>query len=157
MESCSHHNNDIYTDRLLKLNILPISIYLELLDLLTFSRILNDQYNFEWHSALMYAPDRKTRSGTRTFEVKKIKLSKSRINFFYRVQKLVNLLPPSVKFFCPQGLKPRLLNLFCNFYLKDYDTNRSCTWRKVCNCNNCLANPIIGATYRDHSCQLFYL
>ena len=41
----------IYNDQLLKLNILPISFYLELIDLLTFSSILNDQYNFDWHSA----------------------------------------------------------------------------------------------------------
>ena len=120
-----------YKTGLLTTNLLPISLYLQLSDLLTLSKFMNGQYDITNDNFVqLLSPNRETRySTTMHFVVPLVRRALSETNFWIRCPKLVNRLPTSVDFFQPIGLKARLLRFFWNYFRNTYDPDVTHTWR----------------------------
>ena len=78
-----------YKTRLIQQKLLPISLYIEMHHLLTFCRIVADQYNFDWKKHITPIEKSSLRTTTSSpFYLPKIRRSKSKGNFWYRTLQL---------------------------------------------------------------------
>ena len=133
-------NNISYKDKLLKLDILPISLYQELHVILLFAKILTGKVDIDWRSQVTITDigTRRTQ-GTRNFACQKIRLKKCESDYWFRACRLANLFIDYFKFdtiFDP-GCKIKLLEVYTKFFKTRYNEADSCTWRILCGCNNC--------------------
>ena len=120
-----------YVTNLMQCNILPLTLYMQLLDLLFMSKMLNGYYKIDATEYFCLKEfDRATRlSEKHFFELPKIKKSIYQQEFWLRTCKLVNILPNSIDFSNHQGLKPRLLKHFWNYFMTNYRYNDISTWK----------------------------
>ena len=133
-----------YKSRLLTLQLLPLSMWLELLDIMFLViNLKNPQSHFNIFSYVQYV-----RSKTRSSSQNKLQCtlpyaSNNRLNFFYfnRVVRLWNSLPiidleesiPTIKY--------KLRLFLWNHFLDSFVSNRTCTWFYSCPCSNCSISP----------------
>jgi hypothetical protein len=129
-----------YKERFFKLNLLPLSLNLQIIDLLTLSKIVNSSYDFDWSPHLRFYRGNQysTRSSSRQiFEVDAVIKERFRQNFWYRTSRLANFLPSDTDFLNITGLKQRLLKLFWSYFTRRYDEDIPCSWRIGCTCTRC--------------------
>ena len=119
-----------YLDGLKKWKLLPLTLHLQLQDLLTMSKCLNEHYDYNFDDFIcLRDSDRLLRSSDcLRFDIKKPKKKICR-DSFYRTGALINRLPKSVNFKNPQWLKQRLLGYFWWNFTNKYNENVSNTWR----------------------------
>ena len=119
-----------YKMRLHRLNLLPISLYIELHDILLLSRIVNDKYNYDWEPKVRFPPsDKRTRAAeSELFVLPKLRLSSSRQNFWYRsiaihqaTKKDIDLLSPTIK--------EDLTKVFKEYFANSYNYHIKSTWK----------------------------
>ena len=119
-----------YKKRLHRLNLLPISLYIELHDILLLSRIVNDKYNYDWEPKVRFPPsDKRTRAAeSELFVLPKLRLSSSRQNFWYRsiaihqaTKKDIDLLSPTIK--------EDLTKVFKEYFANSYNYHIKSTWK----------------------------
>ena len=78
-----------YKTGLIQLKLLPINLYIEMHDLLTFCKIVADQYNFDWKRHITLIEKSSLRTTTSSpFNLPKIRRSKNKDNFWYRTLQL---------------------------------------------------------------------
>ena len=120
-----------YVTNLMQCNILPLTLYMQLLDLLFMSKMLNGYYKIDATEYFCLKEfDRATRLSEKPFfELPKIKKSIYQQEFWLRTCKLVNILPNSIDYSNHQGLKPRLLKHFWNYFMTNYRYNDISTWK----------------------------
>ena len=94
-----------YTVALKRLTLLPLSLYLELNDILLLSNIISNKIDFDWQPFLKTSQRR-----NQLFDLTPISNDVQRQNFWYRSAKLANLLHPMTNLSQPEGLKARLLD-----------------------------------------------
>ena len=124
-----------YKERLTVLELLPIPLYLQLLDILTLSKICNGQYTIspEDYVELRHGPQRESRMIPIS---RQPRLELSHQEFFIRTSRLLRFMP-SIDVTKPIGLKPILLRLFWNHFDTNYTENNLCSWRIGCRCSGC--------------------
>ena len=72
-------DNDLsYYQRLISVNMLPISLYMEVNDVLLLFKIINGKYDFKWDDYVTFS------TGRHKFDVKHVNYERSRHNFWYR-------------------------------------------------------------------------
>ena len=137
-----YHSN--YKDRLIFLKLLPLSLWLELLDL-TFLLICLKfpQEHFDIFQYVQFVS-----STTRSSSHSKLKCllpqsSNNHLNFIYfnRVVKLWNALPEmdlELSIFC---LKKKLKSFFWNHFSAKFNPDSPCTWHYLCPCSTCFSLP----------------
>ena len=125
-----------FKERLIKLNLLPITLYIQMHDLFLLSNILNGKFDYGCSKFIRYANQLSTRGSERVC-FKFPQHMGSEANFRFRTPKLVNMLPESLQFFETRGLKQRLSNFFYNYFIAFYEEERPCTWIVACKCSNC--------------------
>ena len=133
-----------YKDRLLKLDLLPMSYWHEYLDVLYLYKLASGMLSLKLHDFLkVKQPLRVTRrsnpSSGLMFDIPKARTVTYQSSYFIRTARIWNELPSSI----------RLLETLCQFknsllkYYKDclktiYDTDNPRTWKTVCpKCHNC--------------------
>ena len=137
-------NNINYKDGLIRLNLLPLSLYHEMQDILLLHKIINDQYNFHWRQFVQFkestAPTR--RSTKNNLAHKNYHYEKSKSNFWHRTPILANKILQTqeeedlfaMKY---ERLKSSLKNVFWIYFISKYEESVPCTWRINC-CNSCV-------------------
>ena len=126
-------DNDLsYYQRLISVSMLPISLYMEVNDVLLLFKIINGKYDFKWDDYVTFLTGRH-----KLFDVKHVNYEKSRHNFRYRTCRLANILHTSVNVLDFNGLKKRLLKYYWNFFMNNYNELNSCSWRILCLCAIC--------------------
>ena len=112
-------------------NVLPISLYLQILDLLFLSKIMHGHYDINIEDYLcLREVNQTTRSSEKlTFNLSWPNKVTTKHSFFYRTEYLVNKLPNYIDFGNPVGLKNRLINYFWQYFDTQYQENSSQTWR----------------------------
>ena len=120
-----------YETNLKNCNLLPLSLYLQMQDLLFMSKILNGCYNCEINDyvRLRESPRELRATGRIEFEHGKPKKKICEQSFFYRTGALVNRLPRDVEFERADGLKTRLLHYFWDYFEKRYKHHITETWK----------------------------
>ena len=133
VELCSHGLNG-YKSRLVKLGLLPISLYMELHDLLLFGNIIRGEYQIDWqdHVATIQGK-RPTRSTNHenlqdNFYNQMTNLSVSKGNFWYRVVQLYSIIGKKVSIYS-SNLKAELTVYYQKCFAIYYDYDDKKTWR----------------------------
>ena len=129
-----------YKDKLVKLKIVPLSLYQELHVGLLFAKILAGKVDIDWRSLVSITDVANRRAQmTRNFVCKQMRLKKCESDFWFRASRLANLYYEYFKYdilFDPE-CKNRLLGMYTKFFKTRYNESDTCTWRILCECNNC--------------------
>ena len=127
---CSDRNST-YKELLLKTGILPLSLYMQLQDLLTLSKCMTGYFAIDFNPYLcLRKRTRDIRSSHDVrFDHRKPRKSQSEQSFFFRTSALVNRLPATIDINNPTGLKQRLLRVLWTFFNANYNELVSATWR----------------------------
>ena len=120
-----------YEWNLRKCNLLPLSLYLQIQDVLFMAKIINGNYNCEINDFVcLRDTTRELRSTSRLeFEHGKPNRKICEQSFFYRTGSLINRLPSDVFYGQFDGLKSRLLCYFWTYFNERYKHHITETWK----------------------------
>ena len=147
-----------YKNRLIKLDLLPVPLYLQMLDFLLLSNICNGQYDFNLEGFLSLEQGPR-REDSIIPVVQTPKFENAQQEFFTRTCRLIRFLP-CLDITKTVGLKPKILRNFWNFFETKYNENNLCTWRIALNalpsmhCINCPGE--IPTTFCSKSDNYYY-
>ena len=103
-----------YLTSLQLLNILPLPMYMQLNDLLTFSKFFHEKPDGVEFSELTESRGR----STELFNLRKVRLKKARSEFIFKTARTVNKTNSDFDFLKREGLKNRILNVMWIFVNK---------------------------------------
>ena len=133
-----------YRSRLIQLNLLPLSMQLELNDICFFIKSLKLTYSNNSFNISMYTSFsvNLTRSGSyRKLIQPLVKSNRDKQFYFNRLPYLWNSLPPidlSLSFSC---IRKKLIDIFWDSFLKRFNPDNHCTYYFSCPCHNCFQQP----------------
>ena len=125
-----------YMTSLRLLNVLPLPMYIQPNDLLTFSKFFYEKLDGIEFPNL-------TESGERSselFNVRKVRPEKARSDLIFKTARTVNKTNSDIDFLKTEGLKNRILNVIWNFVNKCFSRDNTCTWQPACDCHTCRNN-----------------
>ena len=124
-----------YKQRLLKLNMLPVSLYLELHDILFFNAICQGKYALDSNDKPK--PRSLETRQNENFEVPFNRLKKTDTIFWTWTARLMNILNKHI----PENYstKSRLTKIYHKFFDRSYNVMEPCSWRVLCLCGSCKA------------------
>ena len=124
-----------YKEALYKLKLLPLTMYLQLNDVLMLSKLIQGHYHVDdlRLPGMIFSV-----RGELKFNSERPSKSQLQQAFFYRTTRIVNNLKLDILNCDQKSLKHQLLQLFWKKFA-DFDENLSCSWRIGCDCtrNNC--------------------
>ena len=134
-----------YKSRLVALNILPLMMQLEFLDIIFFIRCIKEPdltQAFPIKSYVIFS-DNKTRSATHL----KLRHSISKLNvtghfYFNRLPRLWNSLPPLNLNLSLHSLKKQIWKFFWCHFLLHFQSNNPCTFHFCCPCSRCVLSSV---------------
>lgn len=138
-----HDFSSSYKDRLTTLKLLPLSLWLEYLDI---SFLLNCLQNPQDHFNIFHYV-RFCSNNTRSSSSSKLRqatpfthLPNNHINFHYfnRIVPLWNSLPAIDLSRHSATIKRRLKQHLWQYFLESYDSESTCTWYYCCSCSHCI-------------------
>ena len=130
---CSHGLNG-YKSRLVKLGLLPISLYIELHDLLLFGKIIRGEYQIDWQDHVATIQGKRPTRSTDHENLQDIfynpvtNLSVCEENFWYRVVQLPSIIGKKVSIYST-NLKAELTVYYQESFAIHYDCDDKKTWR----------------------------
>ena len=128
-----------YKCRLQKLGKLPLSLYIEMHDLLLFISIVCNNYEIDINQ---YAENTKisTRQNERNeYQMPKTRLKKSNSDFFIRCPALFNVIIRYTSKQLTDTQNFEMAEIYWKFFERCSEMD-SCTWRIKCPCGNCNPN-----------------
>ena len=132
-----------YPQRLRLLMLLPLSMYIELHDILFLFAVKNQKYDINLEDYTDKTEiNRSTRQVSRgELNIPKLRLKKSEENFWVRASQLHNLFSHLINFDQHDlpSLKSTLTDIYWRFFTKFYHETNVCMWRVLCMCGSC--NP----------------
>ena len=123
-----HHRN-----RLLSLRKLPISLYVEMHDLLFLMSLRNGDYNYEETLNYIASLGNTKQNSNRRIQAVQIKIDETVDNFFRRTKPLFNYLSQMY----PHFGKETLQKIYWHLFTGHYSEENKCTWRLICRRGNC--------------------
>ena len=127
-----------YKTRSIQLKLLPIILYIEMHDLLTFYKIVADQYNFDWKRHITPIDKSSLRTTTSSlFYLPKIRRSKSKDNFWYRTLQLHQRLSGTVNLQELCYVKEGIQDYYWKFFINNFCEENLYSWRINCRCRTC--------------------
>ena len=126
------HGEPNYTVALKRLNLVPLSLWLELNYILLLSKILSNKNDFDWQPFLK-PPQRRNQ----LFDIMPYTNDVQRQTFWYRSSKLANVLHLMTNLSQTESLKARLLDHYWKHFGDTYNPQVPCTWSKLCLCPTC--------------------
>ena len=127
-----------YPNQLRLPNILPQPMFMQLNDILLLSKLTEDD------SFLPMLKQNSEKGRTNElFKLPKTRTGKARNDFFFRTNRLANLIEKYIEFNTEKGLKNRVLNFMCKFVNKRFDEKNICSWHLCCDCQICRINRTI--------------
>ena len=131
-----------YSERLKKIKLLPLSVYMELHDILFFFAVSTRKYDWNLEDHVERITSKNTRQASRgELQIPKTRLKKSEENFWIRAYHLYNIFSHLVEFneHDQTTLKNILTSIYWRYFDKYYNESNTCTWRILCICGGC--NP----------------
>ena len=114
-------------------NLLPLSLYMQLLDLLLLSKLISGYYKVDCSNFISFREEGyNTRSAVRpTFYIPIIKRALMHQDFWYRTCRIANNLPLNFDLYDTTSLKKRLLGHFWNHFHHCYRSEDIDSWRLI--------------------------
>ena len=132
-----------YTDRLKLLNLLPISYWYEIKDIISFYKMKSGIYDLNPENYIDPPSQHFTRfSSTNSFRLNLCRTTSFRSSFFNRIVPLWNSLPEELKLSNSTViLKTKLKNHYQEKLKTVFDVDRPRTWKTICSkCRSCVVN-----------------
>ena len=132
-----------YKQRLVALNLLPLSLWLELLDLMFLVKCLlhpSDNFNILDYVSFVNSASRRATCGKLAY--KYTRTSTSRHYYFNRVVRLWNAVPAIDLSKSLASIKARLTEYFWDYFKSTYDLEVRCSHHICCPCPNCHLHPM---------------
>ena len=126
-----------YRNRLIKFQILPLSLYVEMHDLPMLLSIKTGEFDVESSIENEKICDTTRQSNRGEFKFSKPRLNKTNENFLRRTKLLYNYVLRVNESFGKYLNKATIQNIYWNFFTKQYTEENKCTWRVICRCGNC--------------------
>ena len=134
-------SSDCYSTRCKKLKILPLSLYIEMHDLLFFLCVTKGKYDIDNDKYIQISSaSLETRQPSRgDFKLPCLSKHRSQHNFWYRGALLFNLFGQHIDLisYDVQAIKLEPTKLYWKYVNQRYTENNLCTWRILCFCDNC--------------------
>ena len=134
-EKVEHHATKLiigsdlsYRNRLIKLHILPLSLYVEMHDFLILLSIKTGEIEVESSIEKETICDKTRQSNRGEFKLSKSRLNKTNENFFRRTKLLYNYILRVYESFGKFLNKATIQNIYRNFFTKQYTEENKCTW-----------------------------
>ena len=130
--------NCTYKEKLIALKLFPLSLYVEMHNLLLLLSLLDNKFDIKVY--FQYQDFEKTSQSARgELKIAKNRLRKTDENFLHRAKLLYNIFSkvPSNSTQLPS--KNTVSDIYWNFFQTKYDFNNKCTWIILCKCGMC--NP----------------
>ena len=124
-----------YKEQLLKLNLLPLSLYRELHVVLLFAKNLTRKVDLNWKLHVSITEPGTTRyQTTRNFICRQSKLRKCESDYWYRACHLANTFNEFLQYdiLFHENHTTKLLDLYFVYFRPRYDENNTCSWRFMC-------------------------
>ena len=123
---------------MIQLKLLPINLYIEMHDLLTFCKIVADQCNFDWKNHITPIEKSSLRTTTSSpFYLPKMRRSKSKDIFWYRTLQLHRRLSRTVNLQELCYVKEGIQDYYRKFFINNFCEENLCSWRINCQCRTC--------------------
>ena len=130
-----------YKETLLRLKLLPLSLYHELHVLLPLVDIIHKKYNLNWTNYLNVTKvTQPTRSeNLSVFKTRQCNTAKEGNDFWTRACYLANKLGSAIgrDVHSTENPKREILHVYWTYFRKHYDPANICSWRLSCACSNC--------------------
>ena len=136
-----------YKSRLVNIDLLPLSLWLEYQDILLLVKLMSDPPDNFCIDDFITSVSSSTRASTQ-HKIKRVysrtpRLNSTRHFYFNRVVRLWNKLPPFDFDHLPfSAIKKVVFDIFWNFFLNNnFSVHDSCTWFISCPCTKCVSLP----------------
>ena len=116
-----------YTARLHLLKVLPLPLYMQMMDVIMFSKLCTAHYSINTTDVIMFKPNSSRNNTGFELYVRVTRLEKTQQEFFLRTSKLINQLPASLDVFNAEGLKSRLLSYIWGKFAEEFLESNCCT------------------------------
>ena len=127
-----------YKTRLIQLKLLPINLYIEVHDSLTFFKIVADQYNFDREKHITPFEKSSLRTTTSSpFYLPKVRRGKSKDNFWYWTLQLYRRLSRNVNLQELCYVKGGIQDYYWKFFINNFYEENLCSWRIDCQRRTC--------------------
>ena len=135
-----------YKQRLVKIHILPLTLWMELQDILLFLTLLkNPPDNFNLLDYVSFSTTSTRSSSTNKLVPTSLcipRLNSTRHFYFCRIVRVWNSLPPFDIQNSYKVLKNFFSTLYWNYFVNNYNPDVPCTWYRVCPCCKCASIPV---------------
>lgn len=133
-----HDYSSNYRTRLLSLNLLPLSYWLELQDILFLVKSLqNPQDNFNILDYIHFTTNHTRASTTKKLSYRFQRTTIGRHYYFNRIIRLWNFLPEINLLKSFETIKFNLTKVFWNYFVRNFDSANLCTFNLCCPCQSC--------------------
>ena len=129
--------NSHYKDRLAKLKLLPLSLYIEMHDILMLLALIENKYDVNLKKATYGTCETTRQSNRGEFNLTKTRLQKTDENFFRRTKTLYNCLIRTCSEFKENPNKSSLTNVYFKYFDNAFNELNKCTWKLYCRCGSC--------------------
>ena len=133
-----------YKSRLIKLNLLPVSMQLELNDIYFFIntlKLISPNNSFDVSEFTSFSVNL-TRSGSyRKLVQPFVKCNRDKQFYFNRLPYLWNSLPPIDLSLSLKCIKAKLVGIFWDTFLSQFNDGIQCTYYFACPCHSCFSKP----------------
>ena len=126
-----------YGQQLRFLNILPLAMHIQILNLLTLSNFRTNFCTSNPTTVTLLQSQTAPSRSKGFFKLPKTRTENARNEFVFRTSRLANRVNQHANFEEPVGLKRRLIKLFWRVLEATYDELNSCTWLIACDSQNC--------------------
>ena len=130
-----------YKQRLLKLQLLPLTLWLEIRDIMLFISLVQfPPDNFDLSDYVQFTTSI-TRSSTR-LSIRSVSKHVPRLNstknyYFNRIVPIWNSLPPLDLSLSYTSLRKMVYAFYWEYFVTNYILDVPCSWSRVCRCSNC--------------------
>ena len=143
-----------YKSRLISINLLPLTLWMEMQDILFLLGLLKnppDNFNLSEYIHFAQSPTRSSSTGKITASSPCTpRLNSTRHFYFNRIIKIWNSLPP-LDLDCPLSThKSFLWKFYWDYFIHHYCVESTCSWYRVCPCSNCAPLPVRTYLRQSH-------
>ena len=119
--------------RLHFLKVLPLPLYMQMMDVIMFSKLCTAHYSINTTDVIRVKPSSSRHNTGFELFVPATTLEKTQQDFFLRTSRL----PASLDVFNAEGLKSKLLSYIWSKFAEEFVETNYCTWIPFCRCPEC--------------------
>ena len=132
-----------YKSRLISLNLLPLTTWLEMQDVVFFIKCLKEPSdNFDIFQYVSFSSSCTRATSNKRMIYNKCNTTKYQHFYFNRIARIWNALPSIDTTGSMMTIKRRIKQIFWSYFLQSFDVDNICSWNISCPCPLCSITPV---------------